>query len=122
MARHRQSSPARHDPARIRRLLAEREKSGESYGSLSRRSGIPIGTLASWMHRERQRDPGRSAAFVELRVRKDDGDAEIVPCPTPDAFTVVVSAVGRRREILVPPGFDADELRAVIAVLEEPPC
>jgi hypothetical protein len=105
----------------IRRLLAEREKSGESYASLSRRSGIPTGTIASWAHREQRRGRGGSPAFVELRV-KDDGGTDLAPRPTPDVLTVAVSVQGRRREILVPPGFDADELRDLIAVLEEPPC
>ena len=102
----------------IRRLLAEPETSGESYASLSRRSGIPAGTLAWWAHRDRQGDSGRSTAFVELRV-KDDCGADAAARPTPDILTVAVSADGRRREILVPPGFDAGELRDLIAVLEE---
>ena len=119
MARHKQSSFVRHDPALIRGLLAEREESGESYASLSRRSGIPTGTLASWAHRERQRDSGASSAFIELRVKDE---AAVPPRPGDGGFTVVVVADGRRREILVPAGFDADALRDLVAVLEELPC
>lgn len=119
MVRHKQRSPVRHDPARVRRLLAEREESRESYAALSRRSGIPVGTLASWAHRERQRDPAAASAFVEVRV-KDEGRSS--PLSSSRDLKVVLEVDGRQREIVVPPGFDADELRDLVAVLEEPAC
>ena len=111
--------PVRHDPASIRRLLTDRERSGESYASLSRRSGVPVGTLAWWAHRERQRGSGGASAFVELRVK------DAVPSPPSESnrgFTVLVGTERRVREIVVPPGFDADELRKLVAILEDEPC
>lgn len=38
----------------IRRLLREREREGLTIAELSRRSGEPVGTLASWMARLRR--------------------------------------------------------------------
>ena len=42
-----------YDPAVVRSLLAERERNSWSLGELSRRSGIPVGTLGTWSAKER---------------------------------------------------------------------
>lgn len=72
-----------YDSARIRSLLADRERHGWSLGELSRRSGVPVGTLSNWAARARQA-PATPAAR---------GFAEIVlgsGRPSTDAATVVL--------------------------------
>jgi hypothetical protein len=57
-----------YDPAVIRDLLAERARHSWSLGELSRRSGVPVGTLSTWAARERrslQPLPPPTAAFTE---------------------------------------------------------
>jgi hypothetical protein len=43
-----------YDPALVRSLLAERERNMWSLGELSRRSGIPVGTLSTWSAKEQR--------------------------------------------------------------------
>ncbi len=61
----RRGRPPIYDPAIVQRLLAERDRSGESYVELSLRSGIPAGTLAAG-NRKRNRPAQPGPAFVEL--------------------------------------------------------
>jgi hypothetical protein len=51
---------------------------------------------------------------------KDEGKSSLFS--SSGDLKVVLEVDGRRREIVVPPGFDADELRDLVAVLEEPAC
>ena len=53
----------------ITRWLSQRDAEHLSFAQLSQRSGIPVGTLASWAHRLRAE--GNAADFVEVRVRDD---------------------------------------------------
>ena len=60
-----------YDPAMIRRLLAERATNQWSLGELSRRSGIPLGTLGTWAARERRQAAASSkvtGGFAEVVV------------------------------------------------------
>jgi hypothetical protein len=50
-----------YDPVMIRRLLAERATNQWSPGKLSRRSGIPLGTLGNWAARERRQAAAHQA-------------------------------------------------------------
>jgi lambda repressor-like predicted transcriptional regulator len=52
-----------YDPAMVRALLAERERNRWSLGEISRRSGVPVGTLSSW-------------AAKAMRSRQADADAQ----------------------------------------------
>lgn len=110
------AQPRRHDPAVIRRLLAERESTGESYATLSARSGIPVGTLASWQAQARRR-ASTPTPFVEVIVKDEakpaDGGGFVVRVRAGAAGAV-------QREIIVPHGFDASELRRLLVALEEP--
>lgn len=114
-SRSRGGRPPIHDQALIRRLLVERERTGESYASLSARSGIPAGTLMSWSHR-RGRKKGRPSSFVELVVAEDELSE---PGPVAPAFDIVLKAGGVERVVSVPAGFDAADLQRLIKVLEE---
>jgi hypothetical protein len=112
--------PPIHDSKEIRKLLAERERTGESFAALSARSGIPAGTLSSRSRQARTargsegaRDARRSA-FVEVVVARDPANEASVS----EAFEVVVETAGRLRRVLVPMGFDASELHRLVEALE----
>jgi transposase-like protein len=104
----------RHDPALIRRLLAEHRATGASYASLAERAGIPVGTLAWWAHRERRAASSVASPFVEVRVKED---ARTDP-ERSTAFAVDVEPGSQIRRIMVPTGFDAAELQRLVAALE----
>jgi len=98
----------------IEALLREREREGTSLARLARRSGIPLGTLSYWSWRRRR---GPRSAFVDVVVdaraaedRAWGGGSEVSP------FEIVLSG-GRR--LVVPPGFDADELRRLLRAAED---
>lgn len=58
-----------YDPSLIQSLLAERERNSWSLGELSRRSGIPIGTLGTWAAKEqrmRHQTAGPQEGFTEV--------------------------------------------------------
>lgn len=50
----------------VQRWLRVREREGVSFAEIARRSGIPVGTLASWAHRLRQPAPEQAQGFVEV--------------------------------------------------------
>ena len=104
----------RHDPELIRRVLAEHRATGQSYASLAERTGIPVGTLAWWAHRERQVGSPATSPFVEIRVKED---ARTAP-ERPSAFAVDVEPGTQMRRITVPAGVDPRELQRLIAALE----
>ena len=61
----RHGRPPIYDPAIVRRLLAERDRSGGSYAELSLRSSIPAGALATG-NRKRNRPAQPGPVFAEL--------------------------------------------------------
>ncbi len=95
--------------------LDGQERSGLSVAEYADEIGVTAATLYSWRRRLASRSspqPQREGTgLVRVQVGRDaqrlDGGAG----------TLVVR-VGRRRSIAVPPGFDAEELTRVIAVLE----
>lgn len=69
-----------YDPSMIRALLAERERNSWSLGELSRRSGIPVGTLSNWAAKAARSGPSHAdAQFTEvvLAPTAADGDAMV---------------------------------------------
>ena len=101
-----------YDPDLVARLLSERESSGETYVSLSARSGIPAPTLR-WHGGRRGRMSG--SKFVEVTVAEDRTP---LSTPPPD-LRVIVHADERLREVVVRAGFDASELRRLVGALEQ---
>ena len=90
-------------------LLALKRREGLSFPELAKRTGVRIGTLRVWAKRARARArPVRRARFVELDVP----DAAVA-----EGFEV---AVAGGRVVHVRPGFDAGELRRLLAALEAP--
>lgn len=67
-----------YDPATVRGLLAERERNGWSLGELSRRSGVPVGTLSTWAAKAawaRQEDAQAEGGFAEVLLAADGGES-----------------------------------------------
>lgn len=103
----------------IRRLLSGREHDGLALAELSRRSGVPIGTLASWVARlrgEEEVDAANesarpSAGFVELVASEHCGVGEV----SLPRFEIVLK--GQRR-VVVPSTFDDGALARLVRVLE----
>ena len=63
-----------HEPELIRSLLAERERNMWSLGELSRRSGVPVGTLGTWSAKEQRlrREAAQSrSGFTEVVMATD---------------------------------------------------
>lgn len=103
----------RQDPQKMAGWLAKQERSGWSWAELSRRSGLPSWKLRWWHERLKRKPlpqtPARSFVAVEI--------ADSAP-PT---FTSLEITTPSGYRLLVPPKFDAEHLRQVLAALE-PPC
>jgi transposase-like protein len=85
-------------------VLALRRREGLSFRELSAATGIRDATLRMWARRERV--SRRRAEFVEVKV------------PVPSAGQALELVVGDR-VVRLPAGFDAAELRRLLAVLEQ---
>jgi hypothetical protein len=58
-----------YDPALVQSLLSDRKRNGWTLGELSRRSGIPIGTLGTWAAKEQRlhhKVAGSHEGFTEV--------------------------------------------------------
>ena len=105
------SSMGRHrDRREIEGLLARRERGGLTWSELSAESGVPRSTLQLWSRRfGTEVGRGKRSGFVRVEVVDRSGGH------SPERLEIVLRS-GHR--LLVPRGFDANELRAVVAVLE----
>ncbi len=111
--RRRRGRPPLHDPDDVKGFLAEREATGESFSSLSARSGIPAGTLA-YRSRQMEQLPSEHQEFVEIAIEETCSARVAYSRPS-----IIIQARSGSREIVVPHGFDAHELRRLIETLEE---
>lgn len=93
----------------MRALLAERERDGLTFDELSRRSGVPAGTLGWWAGKlRRQREARARVEFVELKV------ADVSPAPR--AMVEIVTRSERR--VLVDLDADPEHVARLVAALE----
>lgn len=94
-------------------LLEQQAASGLSVYQFAERAGMSPWTLYEWRRRlSGSTDSGPEAAapkLVEVAITRSE--------PVTVAWMVVRLGDGRR-SITVPPGFDSDELRRLVAVLE----
>jgi hypothetical protein len=91
-----------------RGLVSEQIGSGLSVGAYCRERGVAPWQLFAWKKRLREAE---AAQFVEVRVKP----GELAIGQQGKAIEV---RLGRGRSVVVEPGFDADHLRALLAVLE----
>ena len=93
--------------ADARVVLAAWRESGQSLAVFARRHGVARSRLAHWRSRIRP-----APRFHPVRV---------VGRPSPVLVAPIEVIAGSRR-VVVPAGFDAAHLKAVLRVLEEPGC
>jgi hypothetical protein len=104
----------------MRRLLGRRERQGLTFVELSRQTGIPVGTLASWAWKLRRGGRGRRAptpngearGFVEFVAGPEIGCDR---APADYAFEV---ALANGRRIVVREGFDEEHFVRLVQTLE----
>lgn len=94
---------------RMRALLAEREREGLTFEELSRRSGVPAGTLGWWSAKLRRQRASRShVEFIELKV------SDVVPVPSAKVEIVTRS----ERRIVVDLDANPEHVARLVAALE----
>jgi transposase-like protein len=91
--------------AKWRKLVAEQGRSGESVAAFCRQRGLCAPHFFAWKKKLSQ---GGRGQFVEVRV---------VEAKAAQGRALEVR-LGGGRSVLVEPGFDADHLRCLLAVLE----
>lgn len=102
----------------IRGWLALRSSEGLTFVELSRRSGIPSGTLAWWSSRLRREE----SADAPTEVRSGSGAfVELSPAAGPasdvERGSLELVLEGGRR-LIIRPGFDEGELSRLLRALE----
>src|SRR5262245_227628 len=105
----------RPDPGRERlwrKRLARWKASGLKVGAFCEREGVTPTAFAHWRKEIAARDARRAKTADPVFV-----PVQVLPGP----ITLDVALPGGR-VVRVPPGFDPNHLRAVIAALEGPPC
>lgn len=100
----------RAEDARV--LLAAWRGSGLTLAAFARRHGFSRSRLAQWQTREPEDAVPR---FHPVRLVEHGERASTAASP---ALEVIPGS----RRVVVPPGFDAAQLRAVLRALEEPGC
>jgi hypothetical protein len=100
----------------MRRWLALREKRGLTFGELSRRTGVPRGTLGYWAWKLRQEDArgsgARGGGFVELIAQESGPGA-----PPESAGAQIEIVLERGRRVVVGGDFVEAALERVLRVL-----
>jgi len=105
----RKSKPAR-SRAEWEALVAAWRGSGLTRGAFARQQGLTAATLTWWASRLRREGRPSRPALLPVHVVDES--------PAPE---LVVRLLGGR-SVVVPPSFDAAELRRLIVLLEEPAC
>lgn len=101
----------------MRRWLALREKRGLTFGELSRRTGVPAGTLGHWAWKLRREAPdneapSRDGGFVELVAQECERDA--APAAGEARIEIVLE---RGRRVALIGTVDESALELVLRVL-----
>jgi hypothetical protein len=96
-----------------RSLVSEQQASGQSVAAFCHERGMTSSQLFAWKKRLREAE---RAKFVEVQVapRKEPHHSET----TSERGRTIEIRLVRGCSLVVEPGFDADHLRALLAVLE----
>ena|SRR5215472_7121556 len=96
-----------------RGIVSEQIASGQSVAAFCKERGVTSSQVFAWKKRLREAE---SAQFVEVQIKPGEPSREI-GIRQQQAKAIEVRLCGGR-SIAVEPGFDADHLRALLAVLE----
>jgi transposase-like protein len=92
-------------------LVSEQEGSGKSVAAFCREHEVPASQMFSWKKRFRE---AAAAKFVEVAVKPHP---ETAPAVAGRGIPIEVRLSGGR-SLVVEPGFNANHLRSLLAVLE----
>jgi hypothetical protein len=107
-------SPPNPRAQRWRQLVADWQHSGLSVRAFCERRGLAVPTFYLWRRRLQASPP--AATFVPVRVRDQ------ATLATAGQYAGLELVLPHGCCLRVPVGFDADTLRQLLAVLEEPAC
>jgi transposase-like protein len=114
MAKQRNKKQRRHSDAERRSILAAFAASGQSQARFAERQGISTTTLQNWLRVARaSRGGGSLPELVPVRVR--DARDELALGSEPKCFEITLRS---QRRLLVPSGFEAQEVRLLVEILE----
>lgn len=99
--------------AKWRSLVSEQGTSGQSVSAFCHERGMTSSQLFSWKKRLREAE---QAKFVEVQVVPHEEPPH--PGTTPERGRAIEIRLVRGCSLVVEPGFDADHLQALLAVLE----
>ena len=100
---------------RWRGLLSEQGESGQSIARFCRDRGLPLWQFYEWKRRLRELEV---KPFVAVEVVAAEAEDSTSTVPVTNAAIEVRLRGGR--SLLVGPGFEADHLRRLLLVLEQP--
>ena len=96
------------------KFLAAYRTSGMSQSRFARTQGLSLSTLRYWLSRERYQGKGRaSSTFVPVQVKQ--APRSPIQVPSPSDFEVTLCS---GRILHIPSGFDPEEVRTLVAILE----
>lgn len=95
-----------------RAIVSEQIASGQSVAAFCKERGVTSSQVFAWKKRLRE---GENAQFLEVQIKPAEPPREIGIRRQAKAIEVRLCG---GRSIAVEPGFDADHLRALLAVLE----
>ena|ERR1035441_925076 len=98
-----------------RGLVSEQSQSGQTVKAFCHDRGLLDSLFYDWKKRLRE---GEAVKFVEVKL-KERGEQRK---PSPERYLAIEIRLNKGRSLLVEPGFDANHLRALLAVLETEAC
>lgn len=101
----------------MRALLARRERSGLTFAELSRESGIPTGTLASWAWKLRQESDAADQARSSRQTFVEVVEAPLTREVSPRTGRIEI-VLARDRRVVVDAEVDDELLARVVRTLE----
>jgi transposase-like protein len=97
--------------AKWRGLVSEQSQSGQTVKAFCHDRGLRDSLFYDWKRRLRE---GEAVKFVEVKL-KEPGEQRK---PAPQRCPAIEIRLNKCRSLLVEPGFDANHLRALLAILE----
>jgi hypothetical protein len=92
-------------------VVSEQVDSGQSVAAFCRERGLCTSHFFYWKKRLKQAETGQ---FLEVQVLPAGGSADVTAAHN----RAIEVRLNSGRSLLVEPGFDADHLRALLAVVE----